>query len=408
MTHTHEIIPTTNSLWSSSSSSSSPISSSYPRFQRTQVNGLMHDQMSSNNDYHNNKHGDNNNNNNHSNSHNNDNNQILTECIAGGLAGMFAKTAVAPIERIKLLLQLRGEKGTALDVSRKVLRTQGFLSLWRGNFPNVLRQGGTSGLNFMLMDRYKATFHFLNRNKLERRDIDYHRSKLVASFVSGGLAGGTATSLLYPFEFMRTRLAMDSGVDTRKKSNNDYNNNKNTSTTRRRKYPRGMRDVFAQIIRGPKGILGLYEGYAVALSGVIIYRALHLGGYDALKYQLFMFKKDSSPSLQQQEYRIEGTIINDRPVTELSFWERFAVAQVVSLVAGTLCYPIDSIRRRLMMQAGKQISERTYYNGMDCFRKILRDEGPKGFYLGIGPNVIRSVGGALLLVAYDEFKGLLI
>jgi len=368
----------------------------------------MHDQISSNNNNQSNNHNNNNNSNNRNNNQNNDNNQILTECTAGMLAGMFAKTAVAPIERIKLLLQLRGEEGTALDVSRKVLRTQGFLSLWRGNFPNVLRQGGTSGLNFMLMDRYKATFHFLNRNKLERSDINHHRNKLVASFVSGGLAGGTVTSLLYPFEFMRTRLAMDGGVDTRKKSNNDYNNHKNNIITRKRRYPRGMRDVFVQIIRGPKGVLGLYEGYAVAISGVIIYRALHLGGYDALKYQLFMFKKDSSLSLHQQENHIEGTNKNDRPVTELSFWERFAVAQVVSLVAGTLCYPIDSMRRRLMMQAGKKISERTYNNGIDCFRKILRDEGPKGFYLGIGPNMIRSVGGALLLVAYDEFKGLLI
>ena len=49
-----------------------------------------------------------------------------------------------------------------------------------------------------------------------------------------------------------------------------------------------------------------------------------------------------------------------------------------------------------------------YINGsVHAFRRIWVEEGMKGFYLGIGPNLIRSVGGAVLLVTYDIFKSMI-
>jgi solute carrier family 25 (adenine nucleotide translocator) protein 4/5/6/31 len=86
--------------------------------------------------------------------------------------------------------------------------------------------------------------------------------------------------------------------------------------------------------------------------------------------------------------------------------ERFAIAQVISITAGTICYPIDSVRRRLMMQAGQPVDVRLYSNSIHAFQRIFMEEGVKGFYLGIGPNLMRSFGGALLLVSYDVFRGM--
>ena len=60
-----------------------------------------------------------------------------------------------------------------------------------------------------------------------------------------------------------------------------------------------------------------------------------------------------------------------------------------------------------MMQAGQPIDERLYRNSIDCFRKVFVNEGMRGFFLGIGPNIIRSFGGAVLLVGYDVFKGMI-
>ena len=39
---------------------------------------------------------------------------------------------------------------------------------------------------------------------------------------------------------------------------------------------------------------------------------------------------------------------------------------------------------------------------MDCWAKIMKDEGMKGFFKGNFTNVLRSIGCALVLVGYDE------
>lgn len=164
------------------------------------------------------------------------------------------------------------------------------------------------------------------------------------------------------------------------------------TTASTRKYPRGMRDVFQRTVQ-MDGLRGLYQGYGIALAGVVVYRALHLGGYDALKHDLLVRYRNNNG--------------NKLISSDLPLHYKFLTAQLVSLVAGTICYPIDSVRRRLMMQACVVREKRLYRNGMDCFVQVWREEGWRGFYLGIGPNVVRSVGGALLLVAYDVFKGMI-
>lgn len=331
----------------------------------------------------------------------------LRDALAGAAAGAVAKTAVAPIERVKLLMQLRGSisgagvgnmgggqplpliggssgsgvvasNWSAWSVASAVYRKEGVLAFWRGNTPNVLRQGGAAALNFMLMDRYKIAITPLLNLTLHLPSSRPHlarqkRRKLVSSFLSGGLAGGTTTTVLYPIEFMRTRLAMDTGgcIETRL-------------------YPRGMRDVFCGIWK-TDGMRGLYQGYGIALGGVVLYRALHLGGYDACKTELVYRRRQEG-----------GASAVEAPLT---FLERFGIAQFVSVTAGTVCYPIDSVRRRLMMQAGLPLDERLYTNSVHAFRRIFLEEGVRGFYFGIGPNLVRSFGGAMLLVSYDAFKG---
>ncbi|EED93518.1 predicted protein [Thalassiosira pseudonana CCMP1335] len=288
------------------------------------------------------------------------------DCLAGACAGCVSKTVVAPIERVKLLMQLQfsldKKSSDGNNVAQRVYREQGVLAFWRGNTPNVMTQAGTAALNFLLMDAYKSAISPLllwslslpsDRSPEKRKK----RRALVSSFLSGGLAGGTVLTVLYPLVFARTRLAMDVGRGT---------------IDAPRKYPGGMRDVFKSIWKAD-GWRGFYQGYGIALAGVVVYRALHLGGYDAVKTEI----------LHRRGHRF------------------------VSITAGTACYPIDSVRRRLMMQAGLPKEDRLYKNSFDCFRKVSSVEGIRGFYLGIGPNLIRSFGAALLLVSYDVFKVML-
>jgi solute carrier family 25 (adenine nucleotide translocator) protein 4/5/6/31 len=304
------------------------------------------------------------------------------DVVAGASAGAFSKTVMAPIERVKLLLQLQGSvQGsvggtTAYQVAWHIYREEGILAFWRGNLPNCLRTAGQAALNFALMDYYKtvAVSPFLAGTIIQRRTTSLQqierRRQFMASFISGGMAGGTATTVLYPVEFLRTRLAMDQGrsVETRK-----Y---------------RGMRHVLTSTLRAD-GLRGLYQGYGIAVSGGILFRLLYLGGYDAIKTEWQIYKRQTGG--------------ND----SLDWTERFAAAEMISLTAGTICYPIDSVRRRMMMQAGEPKEKRLYIGSIHCFRVIWAQEGLRGFFLGIAPNMVRSIGGALMLVAYDLFKVIL-
>ena len=76
----------------------------------------------------------------------------------------------------------------------------------------------------------------------------------------------------------------------------------------------------------------------------------------------------------------------------------------VTTVVGVACYPLDTIRRRIMMQVQTQQGEFLYKNAWHCIQVIFKQEGFRGFFVGYSANLIRGVGGALLLVGYDEVK----
>jgi solute carrier family 25 (adenine nucleotide translocator) protein 4/5/6/31 len=80
------------------------------------------------------------------------------------------------------------------------------------------------------------------------------------------------------------------------------------------------------------------------------------------------------------------------------------VWQVVTTVAGIVSYPFDTVRRRMMMQSGRPVAERTYSSTAHCWATILKTEGGSAFFKGAFSNVLRGTGGALVLVLYDEIK----
>ena len=80
----------------------------------------------------------------------------------------------------------------------------------------------------------------------------------------------------------------------------------------------------------------------------------------------------------------------------------FALGQVVTVSAGIISYPLDTVRRRLMMTSGAK--EKLYNGTIDCFSKILQNEGAGAFFKGCLSNVIRGTGGALVLTFYDKIQ----
>jgi len=291
---------------------------------------------------------------------------FAADFAAGGISGAVAKTATAPIERVKLIIQT--QDANPLIKSGKVARytgigncfsrvysEQGFKAFWRGNFTNVIRYFPTQAFNFAFKDTIKAWFPRYSPKK----EFLYF---FLTNMASGGLAGAGSLCIVYPLDYARTRLASDVGGGAR-----SFN---------------GLADCLMKTARGPSGFLGLYNGFGVSVAGIIPYRGVYFGMFDSLA-SINPFRQD------------KGLV---------GLGSKFAIAQATAITAGYASYPFDTIRRRLQMQSEKPQSEWLYKNTTDCFWKILKEEGTTALFKGAGANALRTVGSAMVLVLYGEIK----
>ncbi len=288
--------------------------------------------------------------------------KFLMDLAAGGTAGGISKTLVAPIERVKLLLQTQDANPDIrsgkiprytgiVNCFRRVAAEQGVASFWRGNLANVIRYFPTQAFNFAFKDTIKKQFPKYDSKKEFGK---FFMSNLAA----GGLAGACSLLIVYPLDFARTRLAADTG----KGASREFT---------------GLVDCLRKVAtRG--GPLALYQGFGVSVQGIIVYRGAYFGLYDTAKGVIFADEKNANV---------------------IAKW---AVAQCVTTVSGVISYPFDTVRRRMMMQSGSK--EKLYNGTLDCWRKILQTEGLNAFFKGALSNVLRGTGGALVLVMYDEIK----
>jgi len=264
----------------------------------------------------------------------------------------------APIERVKLLLQNQGESSTIskpykgiADVFVRVPQEQGFAAFWRGNTANVIRYFPTQALNFAFKDFYKQWFE-------QPRSAGFWPC-LMGNMASGGAAGATSLLVVYPLDFARTRLAMDTGKGD----------------------AREFKGTFDCIMKTAKssgwGKGGVYNGFACSCTGIILYRGAYFGIYDTV-----------APMMSQ--------------TGSSGFLMKFSLAYAVTVAAGLISYPLDTIRRRMMMTSGKHAGK--YTSSIDCAQKILAQEGVKAMYKGAGSNILRGLAGSLVLVGFDYCK----
>ena len=277
-----------------------------------------------------------------------------------GAAAIISKTAAAPIERVKLLVQNQDEmlktgrlkepyRGV-VDCTVKVYRSEGILPFWRGNLANCIRYFPTQALNFAFKDQIKAIF---KQNKADGYGINF--AKNVAS---GGAAGAMSLCFVYSLDYARTRLANDAKA-AGKGSSRQYN---------------GLVDVYRKTLKSD-GFVGLYRGFVISCVGIIVYRGCYFGFYDTLK-----------PILLGEN---AGMLVS------------FLLGYVVTISAGLVSYPIDTIRRRMMMTSGEAVK---YKGSIDCAIQIAKREGVMSFMKGAGANILRGVAGAGVLAGFDKFK----
>jgi len=282
--------------------------------------------------------------------------------MLSGVAAGVSKTAAAPIERVKLLVQNQAEMlkqgildrpyNGVLDCTKRVMQTEGLFCFWRGNLANVLRYFPTQALNFAFKDTIKGIF--------ATPKTAPQWQKFSTNIASGGCAGTMSLLFVYSLDFARTRLANDAKG---KGGERQFN---------------GLIDVYTKTLKSD-GIQGLYRGFVISAVGIFVYRGLYFGLYDSLK-----------PILLGEDANV---------------FVSFLLGWAVTVASGLCSYPIDTIRRRMMMTSGGGVK---YKGSMDCAVQILKNEGFMSMMRGAGANILRGVAGAGVLAGFDSFKGIYI
>ncbi|KAI2611025.1 mitochondrial carrier domain-containing protein [Hypoxylon fragiforme] len=291
---------------------------------------------------------------------------FLADFLMGGVSAAVSKTAAAPIERVKLLIQNQDEmlktgrldrKYTGIaECFKRTTADEGIMSLWRGNTANVIRYFPTQALNFAFRDKFKKMFGF-------KKERDGYAWWMAGNLASGGAAGATSLLFVYSLDYARTRLANDA---------------KNAKSGGDRQF-NGLIDVYRKTLASD-GIQGLYRGFMPSVVGIVVYRGLYFGMYDSIKPVVLV-----------------GPLANN-------FLASFALGWCVTTGAGIASYPLDTIRRRMMMTSGEAVK----YNGtIDAARQIVAKEGVKSLFKGAGANILRGVAGAGVLSIYDQLQVLL-
>jgi len=288
---------------------------------------------------------------------------FLVDFMMGGVSAAVSKTAAAPIERVKLLIQNQDEmiksgrlaspyKGIG-DCFKRVIAEEGVGQLWRGNMANVIRYFPTQALNFAFKDYFKRMFGY-------KKDKDGYWKWFAGNLASGGLAGASSLAFVYSLDYARTRLANDN-KSAKKGGSRQFN---------------GLIDVYRKTIASD-GVAGLYRGFVISCVGIIVYRGLYFGLYDSIKPVL-----------------LTGNL-------EGSFLASFLLGWSITIGAGLASYPIDTVRRRMMMTSGEAVK---YSSSMACASEIVRKEGVKSLFKGAGANILRAVAGAGVLSGYDQLQ----
>lgn len=285
--------------------------------------------------------------------------EMTRRMICGGVAGMIAKTATNPLDRIRMLSQT-GEHGLSGSASvynlyRSIIQKEGVIGLWAGNGANLLRVFPAKAVVFSTNDLFQGFFRKLSKTpKGQKLNPTW-------SFAAGGFAGMSATACTYPLDFARGRisgkLAPVEGMQAKA-----YN---------------GIIATMVVTVKD-EGFLALYKGVTPTLLGAMPYEGIKFGTVGILER---LFPADEPTPMRKMIFGGAGGVM-----------------------AGLITYPNDTVRRLLQLQ-GSRGTNTAYAGYWDCVRQTYRAHGFQRFYSGVTINIVRMApNAAVQFGSYELLK----
>ncbi|KAI1202218.1 mitochondrial dicarboxylate carrier protein [Nemania serpens] len=299
----------------------------------------------------------------------------LQVVMAGATAGLISRFIIAPLDVVKIRLQLQSHslsdplshrelrgspiyKGT-LRTMQHIIKHEGITGLWKGNVPAELMYVSYSSIQFTA---YRSTTMLLHRLSGEEN----HLPHAAESFISGAIAGATATTTTYPLDLLRTRFAAQGN---------------------QRVYTSLRKAIWE--IRRDEGMRGFFRGLSPGLAQIVPLMGIFFAAYESARIPL-------------------GRL-------DLPWGSGDATAGVLaSVVAKTCVFPLDLIRKRIQVQGPtrsryvhRNIPE--YTGTVRAMRKILEQEGARGLYRGLTVSLIKAApASAVTMWTYERVLNFLI
>uniref|UniRef100_A0A673ALM6 EF-hand domain-containing protein n=1 Tax=Sphaeramia orbicularis TaxID=375764 RepID=A0A673ALM6_9TELE len=273
------------------------------------------------------------------------------QLVAGAVAGAVSRTGTAPLDRMKVFMQVHASKSNNISLVggfRQMIAEGGLTSLWRGNGTNVLKIAPETAIKFMAYEQYKKLL-----------SSDGKKIETYQRFMAGSLAGATAQTAIYPMEVLKTRLTL--------RKTGQYS---------------GMFDCAKKILKN-EGVKAFYKGYVPNLLGIIPYAGIDLAVYETLKTTWLSYHPKDSAN--------PGVLV-------------LLGCGTISSTCGQLAsYPLALVRTRMQAQATLDASDQPSMSTL--MKKILAKDGFFGLYRGILPNFMKVIPAvSISYVVYEYMK----
>lgn len=288
---------------------------------------------------------------------------VVKSLFAGGVAGMCSKTTVAPLDRIKILLQAHNKHYSNFGVFSglaEIVKRESFFALYKGNGAQMVRVFPYAAIQFTSFEFYKTLLGSILGN-----------SSHIGKFVAGSSAGVTAVTITYPLDTIRARLAFQVTGE------HVYN---------------GIIHTAKSIIQNEGGVKALYRGFVPTLCGMVPYAGLTFFCFESIK----KFCLKTLPTwFSKPSNNDSGGAVLTIPAKLLCGGLSGALAQCVS-------YPLDVTRRR--MQLSSMDTNAKYGHGMiKTLVTVYRTNGvTNGLYRGMSINFIRAV--PMVAVSFSTYE----
>lgn len=278
---------------------------------------------------------------------------IVEKLICGGLAGVISRTLTAPLDRVKVLLQVQGQQklqGANSELGVKgvfdLIKKDGFMAFFRGNGISCLKVFPENALRFMIFEQLCSS------------DLFSAPNSIAAKLLSGGLTGITVQTIMYPFEITKTRIMTQKSLSL----------------------PAILKDIY--VGDGTKsGVRNFYKGITPALMGIIPFSALQLG-----------LSKAGTDACNHHYHGNPGVV----PL--------IGISSSATLFAMGCTYPLQLTKCQMQAYKGPE-AERPRFGPL--VKKILQKDGIRGLYRGFAVNASKAIpASAIGWVSFHKLRAL--